>query len=525
MSQSNEALDYLKPANDLSDYPVPMSLLGSSKKPEFPLHALPKVIRDAVLEVHRYVQAPIPLIASCVLGVIASVGQGLILVRRDSSLVSPVSLIILSIADPNERKSKIESYFKLPIVEWEKAQEKQYSIDLNNYLTAVDVFESVEANLLKAIKKDEGEDLEALHQSLATHRNENRPTPILRPSILQGDSTKEGSIKHLAESYPLVSVMSAEGGTIFGGAALSQANQLTGTLAFYDSLWSNEGCQVTRAGAGKTNLERVALTMNIAVQPDVFEKFITKADSIARGIGFLARACICHPASTQGERLYKPPPEVFGAVDELNGVVKVLLGLLPEHIEYGALRRKQVRLSAPAFTVWEQYYNSVELLQKKGQAFEFVRDVAGKSAENAARFAGLFHLVDTETPYLIGDEISEAHMGMGADIAAYYLDEAKAYLSSTDLPEDIRLASDVSSRLVAYCTERKNNPDMVKGRLFWNELTLRQFVRLGGAKLSKLPSKNPLIEELLSANHLIDKRQDAKNSTVLMVNPRLIEEA
>jgi len=522
MSGSTNALNYLKPVNDDADFPPPIPLLGNHKKPEFPMESLPQCIRHAVEEVGDYVQAPIPLIVSCVLGIAASIAQGLIMVRRDSQLVSPVSLIVISIAEPNERKSFIESFFAPPIRYWEAEQAKLTAEAFNDYKAAMIAFDAIESRLTKDLKGADSHEVEELQRKLTDHLN-NRPDKPLSPKLIQADSTKEASIKHLAEKYPMVGIISAEGGTVLGGNSLSQSSVVS-PLAFFNSMWSNESYSVDRSGDGETRLANVSLTMSIAVQPDVVGKFLDKNDQMARGIGFFARSLLCYPESTQGKRLYREAPESFPAVDAMNETLSLLLRMLPERIEGRRLNRKQVILSAEAKEEWIDYYNKVEQAQLQGSAFEFVRDVAGKSADNATRIAAILHLIDSENPHVIGDEVSAEHMRSGAAIAGYYLKEALAYFSKTDQSELIQIAQMISEKLASYLIKRRNDPSEVKGQLRWNEITKRDIEKMLGRKRAKLNSINPLLDTLTEVNHLIDQHDGGRNdSLVLVINPRLPE--
>lgn len=524
-NNSESAIRHLQPIDMADKYPKPLPLMGSMESPAFPIEALPDVVKEAVLEVHSFIQAPLPLIVSCALGVLASVAQGIVLVRRDRALIGPVSLILLTLAEPNERKSAVEKMLTTAIRDWSKQQQIEAANAWSEYKAAMVVFEAIESQLHRDIKSADigSPEIESLQVELATHLKEKRPRKPLTTSIIQQDATKEGSIKHLSEKYPLVSILTAEGGTVFGGNSLNQSS-IVAPLAFFNSLWSGESYSVTRSGDGETTLDDVALSMSVAVQPDVIDKFLDKSDQMARGIGFIARSLICFPETTQGFRPYVAAPEELPAVEAFNTAIGELLRILPEHIVNGRLKRKVINLSGDAKSVWIDYYNKIEAEHRKGGSFEFVRDVAGKSADNAARLAGLFHLIDSPDPAIIAPEISREHMEAGADVAAYYLQEAKRYLSSTDLPEDIRLAQWVSERLASYCRDRKARPCGITNGLMFNEITKRDIQRLGGAKFKKLTSINPLLEELLDANHLIDHREGARrNSVVFTINPRLME--
>ena len=512
----------------IDGYPEPVELLGAIDAQPFPLGSLPQCLREAVVEVQGYVQAPVPLVVSSVLGILSTVAQGLIMVRRDSSLVSPVSLIVLSIAEPNERKSFTESFFIEPIIHWENQQAAETRKAFAEYKAKLVVYEAIDAGLTKNVKQfDTDGDLEQAEQALKDHL-ETRPVKPLTPRLIQADATKEASIKHLAEYYPSLGILSAEGGTVLGGNSLSQSS-IVGPIAFINSAWGNERQVIDRSGEGQTKLDNVALSVSLAVQPAVIEKFLNKNDGMARGIGFIARSLLTCPVSTQGERLYRESPDSMPAVDALNQVTSMLLKLQPERLRDSHLNRVQVPLSPMAKAVWVEYYNRTESAQAFGSSLQYVRDVGGKSADNAARIAGIFHLIDRMSRGDVPDEslsswgeISDDHMRMGCDVAEFYLNEALRYLSSSDLPEDIRDAQEVSDRLKVYLLNRQQSVDALPDGLRVNEITKRGLMRLLPRKINNLKSINPLLDELLVANHLIDKHSVGK-SIVLVINPRLTE--
>ncbi len=53
-----------------------------------------------------------------------------------------------------------------------------------------------------------------------------------------------------------------------------------------------------------------------------------------------------------------------------------------------------LRLSAPAFDLWRDLYNDIEIELGRGGEFQALPDIGAKVAENAARIAGLFHLFE-----------------------------------------------------------------------------------------------------------------------------------
>ncbi len=84
-----------------------------------------------------------------------------------------------------------------------------------------------------------------------------------------------------------------------------------------------------------------------------------------------------------------------------------------------------------AHKVWVEFYNSIEAEQKKKGRYCEVRDFASKTAENAARLAALFQLLEDGTPYGrtehasdMSGYISAENMRRGATLARWYLEEA-----------------------------------------------------------------------------------------------------
>ncbi len=501
-------------------YPLPQAIIGARSKPAFPLHALPPLVRDAVAEVQAYVQAPTALVVSSVLGIISAICQGLYKVRRDNTLVSPLSLYLLSVAEPNERKSKIESYFRPVIENWLAATLKIYTSKHHAYEAELIAHEARQSIVEKAIKAKDVDDatIEKLTNEL-TQLIADEPEKPLSPKMLFGDATKEAISKSLDENYPNGAVISAEAGGILAGALTRDG--LTGVLAMLNSLWSAEVVTINRSGEGDRVLKDVALTLSLAVQEAVITEFLTKGKEMARGIGFLARTLFCYPETTQGQRLYKEPPETNYAVELLNNRLTQLIAMQEDYIEKGRLKRDTLSLDDEAKAVWVKYYNSTESMQCRGKALEYIRDVAGKTADNASRLAALFHVIEADEE-TINNPINKNCMTMGCEVAEYYLHEALIYLESSELPEEFKNAQDASGRLISYAMKRKQDLNSIKDGYLWNEITQRQISRIVPRKFSDKKSLASVLIELEDADHLLSGRQDGK-SIVYIINPLLLD--
>lgn len=120
---------------------------------EFPAHALPQVVREAVWEVQRNTQAPLGLIASSALTSMSLAMQGLANVQRMNGLESPVSLWFLTLAESGERKTAVDSKFLGVIREFEAEQAGRFTGQMSAYEAAMAAWKIEEKALLHAIKK------------------------------------------------------------------------------------------------------------------------------------------------------------------------------------------------------------------------------------------------------------------------------------------------------------------------------------------------------------------------------------
>jgi putative DNA primase/helicase len=90
---------------------------------------------------------------------------------------------------------------------------------------------------------------------------------------------------------------------------------------------------------------------------------------------------------------------------------------------------------------------------------EHYRDIASKSADNAARIAGLFHLFNDGD---VLDTINGATMEAATQLAAWHLYEARRFFSEIAVPTDLSNAIKLDSWLIQYC--RNNHTDHVGKR-------------------------------------------------------------
>lgn len=147
------------------------------------------------------------------------------------------------------------------------------------------------------------------------------------------------------------------------------------------------------------------------------------SDPLASGQGFLARFLITEPPSNIGTRIrrgHEPASEL--AVDAFASRLGAILSApMPTGDNEQELTPPRLPLSDAAQELLWRFYVEVEQEQAAGREFERQRATASKTAEQAARIAGVLTLwADLDAP-----EVPPEMMVCGVDLAAFYLHEAK----------------------------------------------------------------------------------------------------
>ena len=113
----------------------------------------------------------------------------------------------------------------------------------------------------------------------------------------------------------------------------------------------------------------------------------------------LARFCVAHPVSIAGTRFVDVTKALNGNYSlpkHLNRLTRQLRQLL-QAIQLDSDRQlilKPLRMSRDGLALWLEYYNQVERELGEQGIFQDHKDIAGKTAEIAARLAAQFHLVN-----------------------------------------------------------------------------------------------------------------------------------
>lgn len=432
------------------EWPEPQPLAAKVDPEPYPLDALPETVRGAVEEVAGFVKAPIPLVASSALAALSLAIQPHADTQRAEKLTGPAALFFLTIADSGERKSTCDGFFTAAIRAYEEEQAQAAKPDLKDYKAAIEAWGARCAGFkdkIRGLAKEE-KPTDRIESALRELEH-NKPEPPRVPRLLYADATPEALAYSLAKSWPSGGVVSAEAGAVFGSHGMGKDSVMR-NLSLLNQLWDGARLTIDRRSVESFTVQGARLTVALQVQEPTLRDFFEKSGELARGTGFLARFLIAWPESTQGGRLFSDPPKSWPALAAFNSRLSTLLNQPIPMTDEGALNPPKLPLDPEAKQAWIEYHDAIEQQLSSGGELYDIRDVASKSADNAARLAALFQ-VFSGGGGAIGVEAFES----ASRIAAWHLSESLRFFGELALPPEMAAAARLEAWLLDYCRKER----------------------------------------------------------------------
>lgn len=497
---------------------APEPLTQQSHAAPYPMDALPGIIGGAIREVVEIVKCPAALAANSALSVLATACQGMANVQPHLGLKpSPLSLFMLVIGASGERKTTADNKYAEVLGDWCKAKTQELEPELMAYKAELASWNAQKRGLEKAIEsassKGKHEEVEKAQDKLIW-LEQHRPTEVYAPDMTMEDTTPESIAYDLMHKWSSIGILTSEAGTFFGGHGM-KPDSIARNMAQHNRMWDGGGMKITRRTSESFTVDGARETLGLAVQPAIIRQFHEQHGEAARGSGLFARFLIACPASTIGNR---PITE-----EEARAIQSTITPQLKKfHEKLRAVLEQQyingkggkfenlpvLKLSDDALTHWVNYYNEVEAECKAGGDMEEMRDVASKSADNAARLAGLFHLFNGGD---VLDPISGEIMEKACKLAGWHLYEARRFFGEIALPKDDLEAVKLDMWLIDECKTTGSNA-VGKSRVLQ---------RVTPASLRKADKLNKALDTLERANRI---RQTKEGKTAIIeVNPALLE--
>ncbi|MFP2431148.1 YfjI family protein [Enterobacter ludwigii] len=352
---------------------------------EFPLSAIPPFLREAVKDVHKLTQAPIPLIVSSAISAMSLACQGLIEVRVNESVTSPVSLFLLVIANSGERKTSVDRKMLKPFYQRDADNLRQFRLKEKEHDVSQVIWREKQKGLLSQIRKAavKGQCTRVLEQRLQA-LNDDIPVPPKNSRMIYNNVTPEALQSAMYNHSSDVGLIADEGANVLD-------RQVMKDLSFINSLWDGVSFHVERKTTKSFTIEEGNITLSVMVQKKVFDSYKNRQGEKARGSGFFARCLVVHideSLSTQGERFIRPHYHDSYSLDVFH---QRIVDLSEEYrANEGSGIKKQAFFEPAAQYEWDCIYNHIESLIRPDKAYGSMNDFASKLSNNVARLSALF---------------------------------------------------------------------------------------------------------------------------------------
>lgn len=363
------------------DEPVPLN--HRRTLPDFPVHTLPAWLGDMVAAVAEETQTPPDLAGCLALGVLATAAGGRATVCVRGHWREPVNLYTAVALPPGNRKSAVFALMTGPLLAVEKTLVELSGPQRAEAETTARLAKSAaDKAAQKAAAAEPGLRDQLTAEAVHLAQQADELTVPAKPQLVADDVTPESLATLLAEQGGRISVMSAEGEIfdIIAGRYSGAPN-----MGVFLKGHAGDMARVNRQGRDPQHIEHPAVTMALAIQPEVL-------DSIGRvkgadGRGLLARFLYAKPPSLVGRRNLTPDliteETTASYARQLGGLTLALADWTDPAV---------LSLTPEADTVMLAYQRVTESRLGKGGSLAPIVKWASKRDGAVARIAGLLHL-------------------------------------------------------------------------------------------------------------------------------------
>lgn len=380
----------------------------------FPLSAFPKSVQEVIFDIQECTQAPIPLIASSVIGAMSLACQPYTNVRINDSLITPVSLFLLVIANSGERKTTVDRMVLKPFYQRDKDALIQSEKESENYALEKEIWCEKRKAISGQIRRKTAKGL-SIEDEVQRLRNLEleKPMPPKISKYVYNNTTPEALQFAMYSHSPHVGLIADEGANILDRKVMTD-------FTFINSMWDGVDFHVERKTTKSFTIRDGRITLSVMVQKKPFDSFLKRLGEKARGSGFFARCLpvfIDENLTTQGERFIRPQPNNQTSLNSFHQRIAQLL--VDDASDYDVNKSTCLSFEPSALHEWEDIYNLIEMRISPDEKYANMNDFASKLANNVARLSAVFCYF-TEGPVLIKKE----HVDGAWLLCEWYMEQA-----------------------------------------------------------------------------------------------------
>ncbi len=407
----------------------------SEKMPDFPIDALPSVLRDYAAEVGKSTQTPVDMAAVACLTACSACMRNLYKVEGKSDWMEPTNLYSVIIAEPSERKSSVIRFITKPIDDFIDEFNKAHSVDIEMSRARRQRLENKKNSLISQ-RKNKGEEKcsEDFDDALRSIVDQIVNFKDIKPMrVYVDDVTPEKLTEALAENDSAISIISSEGG-IFDVLSGTYSNKVN--IDVFLKAYSGENISVDRIMRQSISVRNACLTILLSAQPIVISELMSNKKFRHRGL--TARFLYTTPRSLVGSRSLNCEPVSAATASKYKSLIYNIL----QEQRHG--EAEIIHLTNNAKQTLSDFYDWVE--KRLAGEFSMYSDWLGKLVGNTLRIAGVLArcsvfkkdigdaIFECDNDVVIDDEI----MNSAIKIGRYFLVHAVSAYGSMGIRSDFK---------------------------------------------------------------------------------------
>jgi hypothetical protein len=354
-----------------------------------------------------------PMVKTMVLGNLAIPVQGLFDQERPNCQPGPCSVLTITLAETSAFKTTIRKELEKPVIEMERQQQAELAQDNVCAKTAHRVWqiklEKCDALLKKEWARPARRKRRIRQHELIMSREPVKKKPM---QLLYGHATWPGMYDGIANHGPIAALYFDEASRFTNGP-------LTSGLDLMNSGWDGSDYRSNLKTTGNVRIHGICMTLVAAIQTRPFRRFIKNKGADADELGFLARCLVSH----------SPKPDRTGMAGK-TGIPTAarkhywawstrLLQRLAEKFRAGDVSRTAVPMHPDAEKQWVATYEWLAHSIRPGGCYEPIENYIAKCAENIARIAVIYEVVENEDP----KEVSLANMRRAIRMSKWFAEQ------------------------------------------------------------------------------------------------------
>jgi hypothetical protein len=374
----------------------------------------------------------------------------------------PLNVFTVTALASGNRKSAVFSEIAVPIQEHEERESERCAPEIAAASSSRNILEQrlrkVEGEGAKAKPEDRGAvtaEARELAQELA------RSVVPAAPRFLADDTSPERLATLLRDQGGRMAILSPEG-DIFDLMAGKYSSNNAPNLGVFLKGHAGDTLRVDRVGRPTEYVKNPALTLGLAVQPEVLRGLVDKPGF--RGRGLLGRFLYSLPPSLLGRRAIAPPDVPTSIRYDYCWRIQALLGLSFDVDEDGQPASHVLHLSDEARRTWVEFAAWLEPRLGTDGDLGVLTDWAGKLPGAVARLAGILHLAahaTDRTPWAL--PIGPDTMVDAVAIGRYLIPHARAAFAEMGAHPEIENAKHVAAWLTRQTATTLSERDIFQG--------------------------------------------------------------